>query len=564
MLTYKLNIMRVVNVLFLIFVFVTFPLIGQNYISKVWVSDLGNGKYQNPILFADYSDPDVCRVGDDYYMTSSSFNCIPGLQILHSKDLVNWSIIGAAIPYEIPPVKTPEVPEHGKRVFAPTIRFHNGVFYIFWGDPDQGVFMVKADKIQGPWSYPMLVKKGKGIIDACPFWDENGKVYMVHAYAGSRAGLNSVLAICELNSTVDKAVTQSRIVFDGHENQRICEGPKLYKKDGFYYIFHPAGGVSTGWQNVLRSRNIYGPYESRVVLSQGTTKINGPHQGAWVDTQTGENWFIHFQDIGAYGRVVHLQPMEWVDGWPVIGIDKDGDGCGEPVYTYIKPNVGKEYPICTPQESDEFDSFTLSPQWQWHANVNEKWAYFAGDKSLLRLYSYPVVENYRNLWNVANLLLQKTPSKEFTATMKLNFSPSSVFKGERTGLIVMGLDYSGLIIENSDYGLELSQVECKQAFAGSPEIKNALVFLKDNYIFLRVKFTCNDEKVSGSDGGHDLKVMCDFFYSIDGIHFKKLGKAFQAKEGRWIGAKVGTFCTRPAIKVSDGGWVDIDWFRITK
>ena len=403
----------------------------KNYVSEVWVSDLGNGKYKNPVLYADYSDPDACRVGDDFYMTSSSFNCLPGLQILHSKDLVNWTIIGAAVPNALSPIETPERPEHGNRVWAPAIRHHNGEFYIFWGDPDQGAFMVKAKDPKGPWSEPVLVKAGKGIIDTCPFWDEDGKVYMVHAYAGSRAGLKSVITICELNAEATKAITPSRIIFDGHEAHQTCEGPKMYKRNDYYYIFHPAGGVPTGWQVVLRSKNIYGPYEWKTVLAQGNSPVNGPHQGAWVDTPTGEDWFLHFQDVGAYGRIMHLQPMKWVNDWPIIGIDKDGDGCGEPVLTYKKPNVGKTYPICTPQESDEFDGYTLSPQWQWHANINEKWAYYAGDKSYVRLYSYPVVEDYKNLWDVANLLLQKTPSDNFTATMKLTFSPNQKNKGER-------------------------------------------------------------------------------------------------------------------------------------
>ncbi|WP_287679580.1 glycoside hydrolase 43 family protein [Bacteroides sp.] len=542
------------------------PVIAQNteYVSQVWVSDLGNGKYKNPVLYADYSDPDACRVGDDYYMTSSSFNCLPGLQILHSKDLVNWTIIGAAVPYELAPVQTPERPEHGNRVWAPSIRHHNGEFYIFWGDPDQGAFMVKAKDPKGPWSEPVLVKAGKGIIDTCPLWDEDGKVYMVHAYAGSRAGLKSVIAVCELNAEADKAITQSRIIFDGHEAHETCEGPKFYKKNGYYYIFHSAGGVPTGWQVVLRSKNVYGPYEWRTVLAQGDTEVNGPHQGAWVDTQTGEDWFLHFQDVGAYGRLVHLQPMIWKDGWPVIGTDKDGDGCGEPVSTYKKPNVGKTYPICTPQESDDFDGFTLSPQWQWHANINEKWAYYAGDKSIVRLYSYPVVDNYKNLWDVANLLLQKTPAKNFTATMKMTFTPSAKYKGERTGLVVMGFDYSGLIIENTEKGLELSQVECKRADKGTPETKNATVALSDSTVYLRVKFSCDDKKIAKSEGGHDLVVMCDFSYSLDGKKYKKMGNSFQAKEGKWIGAKVGMFCTRPAIVTNDGGWTDVDWFKITK
>lgn len=557
--------MNIVKTLFSLGLLAALPMAAQQkeYVSQVWVADRGDGTYQNPVLYADYSDPDACRVGNDFYMTSSSFNCLPGLQILHSNDLVNWRIIGAAIPYRLTPVSTPERPEHGNRVWAPAIRHHNGKFYIFWGDPDQGVFMTKARDPQGPWTEPVLVKAGQGIIDPCPLWDDDGQVYLVHAYAGSRAQLKSVIAICQLNEEATQAVTPSRIVFDGHEAHPTCEGPKFYKKGGYYYIFHPAGGVPTGWQVVLRSKNVYGPYECKTVLAQGNTSVNGPHQGAWVDTPTGEDWFLHFQDVGAYGRLVHLQPMKWKDGWPVIGTDPDGDGCGEPVLSHRKPDVGRTYPVCTPQESDEFDGYTLSPQWQWHANINEKWAYYAGNHGFVRLYSYPVVPQYRNLWDVANLLLQKTPAPNFTATMKLTFSPTKQYKGERTGLVVMGMDYAALVLENTASGLTLSQVVCHGADKGQPEQVNASVGLKESTVYLRVKFGCDGRKIAQSEGGHDLLVTCDFSYSTDGLTFSPLGTTFQAREGKWIGAKVGTFCTRPAIKANDGGWADVDWFRIT-
>ncbi len=535
----------------------------ENYVSKVWVADQGNGTYKNPVLYADYSDPDVCRVGEDYYLTSSSFNCIPGLQVLHSKDLVNWSIVGAALPYAVPPVDD-ERPEHGNRVWAPSIRHHNGEFYIFWGDPDQGAFMTKAPKAEGPWSEPVLVKPGKGVIDTCPLWDEDGRVYLVHAYAGSRAGLKSVIAICELNKEASKAITPSRIVFDGHEAHQTCEGPKFYKRNGYYYIFHPAGGVPTGWQVVLRSKNVYGPYEWKTVLAQGKSSVNGPHQGGWVDTPTGEDWFMHFQDVGAYGRLVHLQPMKWINDWPVIGVDKDGDGCGEPVLTYKKPNVGKNYPICTPQESDEFDGYTLGLQWQWHANMNEKWYYCAGDQSILRLYSYPVPNDYKSLWDVSNLLLQKTTAPSQTISTKITFKPTDKYQGERTGLVVMGMDYAALVMENTKEGLVLSQVECKKADRGGKETVNATLPLQDKTIYLKAKIYNTNKKIKGSEGGHDQLVMCDFSYSLDGKKYQSFGKPFQVKEGKWIGAKTGLFCTRPAIVINDGGWADVDWYRVEK
>lgn len=535
----------------------------EPYISKVWVADRGDGTYKNPVLYADYSDPDICRVGDDYYLTSSSFNCLPGLQVLHSKDLVNWSFAGAAVPYALPPV-TDERPEHGNRVWAPSIRHHNGEFYIFWGDPDQGAFMVKAKDVKGPWSEPVLVKAGKGIIDTCPLWDEDGKVYMVHAYAGSRAGLKSVIAICELNKEATKVIAPSRIVFDGHEAHQTCEGPKFYKRNNYYYIFHPAGGVPTGWQVVLRSKNVYGPYEWKTVLAQGKTNVNGPHQGGWVDTPTGEDWFMHFQDVGAYGRLVHLQPMKWINDWPVIGVDKDGDGCGDPVLTYKKPNVGKSYPICTPQESDEFDGYTLGLQWQWHANINEKWYYCAGDQSLLRLYSYPVPNDYKSLWDVSNLLLQKTTAPSQTISTRITFKPINKYQGERTGLVVMGMDYAALVIENTKEGLVLSQVECKKADKGGKETVHATLPLQNPTVYLKAKVYNTNKKIAASEGGNDQMVMCRFSYSLDGKKYQSFGQPFQVREGKWIGAKTGVFCTRPAIVTNDGGWADIDWYRVEK
>lgn len=524
----------------------------QSYVSQVWVSDLGNGKYKNPVLDADYSDPDVCRVGDDYYMTSSSFACIPALQILHSKDMVNWRIIGTAIERLLPEERFSQM-QHGNGVWAPSIRYHQGEFYIYYGDPDTGIYMVKSKDPAGKWDNPVLVKAAKGIIDTCPLWDEDGNAYIVHGYAGSRAGLKSILGLIRMTPDGTRAIGESRIIFDGHIGNATIEGPKFYKRDGWYYIFAPAGGVPTGWQTVLRSKNIWGPYEWKIVMAQGNTNINGPHQGAWVDTPDGkEDWFFHFQDKEAYGRVVHLQPMKWVDGWPVIGVDKDGDGCGSPVYSYKKPNVGKTYSIETPAESDEFDSLELGLQWQWQANPKPIWYFCDGGNSLLRLYSY-YTENQVNLWDVPNLLLQKFPTEDFTVTTKVSFAPSSKYTGERTGLVVMGADYAVLAMENRADGLILVQNVCRKADKKGKEEENASVKLSDNTLFLRVKVKKDSKK----------EAICSFSYSVDGKKFISLGENFTAKPGKWIGAKVGLFITRPKA-VNDGGWVDIDWFRVTK
>lgn len=517
-------------------------------LSEVWVSDLGNGKYRNPVLNADYSDPDACRVAGDYYMTSSSFNCIPGLQILHSRDLVNWTIVGYAADKLIPEDVFARV-QHGNGIWAPSIRYHQGEYYIYYGDPDFGVYMTKASDPRGLWEPLSLVKPGKGLIDACPLFDEDGRVYLVHAFAGSRAGIKSMLAVTRLTPDGKKAVGESRIIYDGHDQDETIEGPKFYKRNGYYYIFAPAGGVSTGWQVVLRSKNIFGPYERRVVMAQGKTSVNGPHQGAWVDTPSGEDWFLHFQDCGAYGRVVHLQPMLWKNDWPVIGEDRDGDGCGDPVLMWKKPGVDRTYPLATPAESDEFNANTLGLQWQWHANPMSWWVFTNAAAGCLSLYSAPVSDDYKSLWDVSNLLLQKLPASEFTATTKLTFHPSAKVKGERAGLVMMGLDYAALAIENTPSGLVLSQVECLKADKGKTEQVKASAPLIDNTVWLRTQVRPD--------------ATCTFSYSMDGKKYTSLGERFTLREGKWIGAKVGFFCTRP-VGNNDGGRIDIDWFRITK
>lgn len=518
----------------------------SSYISKVWVADNGDGTYKNPIINADYSDPDAIRVGNDYYMISSSFEDVPGLPILQSKDLVNWKIIGHALNHLIP-YEHFSTPHHGEGVWAPSIRYHNGEFYIYYPDPDFGIYLIKAKNISGPWSEPVLVQAGKGLIDPCPLWDDDGTVYLVHAFAGSRAGIKSIIVVKKLNKEGTKVIDDGVLVYDGHESDPTIEGPKFYKRNGFYYVFAPAGGVPTGWQLVLRSKNIYGPYERKVVMDQGHSTTNGPHQGAWVTTQTGEDWFIHFQDKNEYGRVVHLQPMKWINDWPVIGEDKDGDGKGEPVLKFKKPNVGKVYPIQTPQESDDFNDNKLGLQWQWMANPKPTWYFLNSSKGYLRLFSDKLRDSARNLWDAPNVLLQKFPAEKFTVTTKLSFQPNSKLENEKAGLTIMGLSYSSLALKSKKDGIYLVYSVCKNADKGNEETETTITKLKDGKIYLRVEVV--------GDGN------CFYSYSLDGKIFTKAAEKFIAEPGRWIGAKVGIFCVRDS-QTNDSGWADFDWFRV--
>ncbi len=517
-----------------------------SYVSDVWVSDQHNGKYRNPILHADYSDPDVCRVGDDYYMVSSSFNCVPGLPILHSTDLVNWRILTHALPRQVP-VEHFRKPRHGNGVWAPSIRYHNGEFYIYYPDPDFGIYLTKARDAAGPWSESVLVEGGKGLIDPCPLWDDDGRVYLVHAFAGSRAGIKSVIVVRELNADGTRTIDEGRIVYDGHRDDPTVEGPKFYKRNGYYYIFAPAGGVATGWQIALRSKHVFGPYERKVVMHQGKTEINGPHQGAWVTTPAGEDWFIHFQDKEAYGRVVHLQPMVWKNDWPVIGIDKNGDGTGEPVLTFRKPVVSGESEVQTPAETDEFSGSTIGRQWQWHANPQATWSFVNDGK--LRLYTQQMPEGGKNLWHLPNLLLQKFPAPEFTATARIAFYRNAKLQHETAGLVVMGLDYTYLALRSKNDGIYLVLGQCTDAEKGNTEKETIITKLPGDEAHLRTIVR---------DGAKYA-----FSYSVDGKKWVSVPGEHEAKPGKWIGAKVGLFSMRESV-TNDSGFADVDWFRITK
>ena len=527
--------------------------------------------YSNPVLHMDYSDPDVCRVGEDYYMTASSFNCFPGLPILHSRDLVNWELIGAALTTYDPAFR--ESVQHGNGVWAPSIRYHAGWFYIFCGDPDRGIFMVRSQDPSGPWEEPVWVVEEKGFIDPCPLWDSDGKAYLSHGCAGSRAGLKSVLFVAPMSPDGTRLLGPSRIVYDGHLTQPTIEGTKFYKRNGQYYIFAPAGGVATGWQTVLRSGSPWGPFEERIVMAWAPGTVNGPHQGAWVEASDGTDWFLHFQDKGAYGRIVHLQPLSWrADGWPLIGEDPDSDGVGQPVkeiLRYAQHDWGKEEPAQGP--------YGIGLEWQYPAIPSPYWHSALPDGGV-RLYSAGQ-EGKEGLWNCRNLLLQKFPAESFTLTARLTFCPNPSLKGEVAGMVVMGNDYALLRLTDTEKGARLEYVTCLGADKGGKETARELTVLsykweKQNFPYssgnvpavnypqrasreLWVKLEVTPKSVKGNVP----EAVCRFSYSQDGKRYKALKESFTAKPEMWIGSKFGFFCNRYAPK-NDGGWLDVKDLQI--
>jgi len=496
-----------------------------------WCPDLGDGRYRNPVLYADYSDPDVIRVGDDYWMTASSFNCAPGLPILHSRDLVHWRLVNHAVP-GVPGERYRSV-QHGCGIWAPAIRYHAGRFWIFFPTPDEGIYLTTAEDPAGRWSEPHLVQAGRGLIDPCPFWDDDGRAYLVHAYAGSRAGIKHRLRVCPMAPDGSRLLGEGRIVFHDPERHPTLEGPKLYKRDGWYYILAPAGGVSTGWQVALRSRHIYGPYEDRIVLAQGGTPVNGPHQGALVDTPAGEWWFLHFQDAGVYGRVVHLQPARWEDGWPLMG--RPGpDGVGEPVLVHPKPKL-PPYEAEPQGTCDEFDGATHARAWQWHANPEPGWGSLRDRPGWLRLFARPCM---RRLEDTPHLFLQKFPARTFAVETWLDM-PGDV--GVEAGLAVVGRASAALAVRRGPGG-------CRLVFR-SEETLRELGTVPDGGVRLRVRV---------GEGG-----LCEFGFAGPTGPIRAVAEPFQARAGVWIGAKVGLYCSRTG-QAAATGHADFDYFRFSR
>ncbi|MBQ8674361.1 MAG: family 43 glycosylhydrolase [Bacteroides sp.] len=463
--------------------------------------DQRNGSYMNPILNADFSDPDIIRVDSTYYMVASDFHFI-GMQVLRSYDMVNWEYVSQIYRrFDFPAWE-----KNGRYAggsWAPAIRHHQGRFYVYFCTPDEGLFMATATKAEGPWSELHLVKAIEKWEDPCPFWDEDGQAYLCRSK--HRAG---PIIIHKMSNDGKQLLDEGRTVYTGP----VAEGPKMYKRNGFYYISIPEGGVGEGWQTILRSRNIYGPYESRRVLEQGSTPINGPHQGAIVQSHTGEWWFYHFQHDGALGRVTHLQPMHWAEDWPVIGVDQDRNGVGEPVVMWSSPLPSRE---CRLQTSDHFDSPILALQWQWNHNpVDEAWSLteHPGHLTLHALQS----PDFRN---ARNTLTQKCMGYNSQATTDIDLRYMT--EGQRCGLACMGKANHILGIRKENGRKEL--------YLSNDTVEKQLCAWEGEDIRLRLDFNMKRSELT-------------FSYSTDGRTFIPIDTVLPARFGHWKGVRPALFC----------------------
>ncbi len=470
-------------------------------------------KYNNPILFQDFSDPDVIRRNDNFYMIASSFNHTPGIPVLKSKNLVDWKYIGYI--FNELPDKSYDNVRHGDGAWAPSLRYHNGLYYASIPFPDEGIYVSYCTDIEkGDWCKPYCLIEGKGLEDPCPIWI-NDKCYMVLAFAKSRAGFNSCLGIYEVSTDLKNKISDTyKIIYDGHNMNPTIEGPKFNTRNGYIYIMAPAGSVKTGWQVCLRSKNIYGPYEAKIVLMQGDAITNGPHQGALIDLKN-DNWaFIHFQDMKCYGRITHLQPVKWINDWPICGRIGDELLAGTPVVSHdYLVDKKSNFKINT---SDLFMTNKLDYMWQTPANIKTNWYKF-DDGLVLNCYNHSN-KAYNALNLTPNLFLTKLayPSFKVNSLCSINL----INDGDELGFCYMGREYNYICIRRIN-GKNHLQIR----FGAFNQDEDVIIFdsiYENNEIEFTMKFTFPG------------------YYQF-GFNNTLLKDKYVALPGRWIGGKIGIY-----------------------
>lgn len=487
-----------------------------------------NATYKNPVLFADYSDPDVLRDGKNYYLISSTFEFVPGIPVLQSNDLVHWTIIGHVLPrIELDPrYDMAGGNRYGRGVWAPALRKHNGLFYVYFPTPDEGIFVSTAKKITGPWSKPVAVIAQAGLEDPCPFWDDDGEAYLVHSKKGA-----GPLILHRMSPDGKSVLDDGKEIVRDPQNLPTLEGPKLYKRNGYYYIFAPFGGVGTGAQAVLRSKSIYGPYEHRVVLQRGSTNVNGPHQGGYVEGQDGKGWFIHFQSRGGHGRIDHLEPVRWEDDWPVIGDAPAGATAGQPVSTWTNLSHPGKDSNQRPQTSDEFNKKELGPQWEWNHNPDDAYWSLTERRGYLRLKPGFAPD----LLSARNTLTQTMQDDAFEFTSRLDVT--GMKDGGHAGIAMFEQSASGLQVVQSGGVRALSFFHAQDAVDGPAQLPGGIVLLR--------------VRVNGD--------MAAYSYSLDdGRSFQEIGKPARIAFSWWKGSRPSLFAYT-TTHTTGAGHVDFDW-----
>lgn len=493
------------------------------------VSDQGNGKYKNPIVFADFPDPDVVRVGDTYYMATTTMHHFPGCTLLKSKDMVNWEY--CAQPLEQLSTKDSynllnDQNAYAKGMWACAIAYHDGRFYIMINGNDAGGYILSATDPEGKWEKKQL---DRVYYDPGMLFD-NGKVYVVCG--------TTTIRMCELDEDFNFIREKTLLTADA-----MLEGCHLYKIGDYYYIYGTYGGWPSG-QTVLRSKSVFGTYEEKMLVEKWIDgNANTVHQGALIETPTGEWWTILQQDLGALGRMPNLQPVKWENDWPVIGNN------GVPYTTYTKPNVGTCSPSVAMVTNDNFRSYPIGMQWEWNHNPdNGAWSLFERP-GWLRLKTSGAADR---LTQARNMLTQRIyafhdkSSQASTGTVRLDVT--NLQEGDRAGICILQDPYAAIAVEVKDGKKQLvwwqDQLTANSGFTPSQKTQTVDI---DDVVYLRAAITYGTSKTQ-------------FYYSVDNKTYKPLGS--QTTLGYnlsvFVGARFGLFCYN--TQTGSEGYADFDWF----
>ena len=523
------------------------PLTGES-----WLADNGNGTFTNPLFYDEFSDPDMIRVGDDFYLTGTTMHAMPGLPVLHSKDLVNWELLGYAcdrldLGPEFRLKNGKEI--YGQGIWAPSFRFHNGRFYIFSNVNHRQTQLFTATNPAGPWTHTEL---NRSFHDLSVLFDNDGKIYVVWGYQD--------IHFAQLTDDLKDVVPGTeRVLFA--KNAGMGEGSHFYKINGKYFITSacfagrmrmacaradkPAGpyevnraistdesfGLAEG--NRLRNMQNAPPFEviPGNMIDGGRVSL---HQGGLVQTPTGEWWGFSMMDYNSVGRLTCLSPVTWTNGWPFFGLP--GNLTRTP-RTWTKPDAGQASPPSTPyQRNDDFSGPKLANVWQWnHVPDDTKWS-LSEHPGFLRLHSLAAT----NFWFARNTLTQRAIGPESVPTAELD--ASGMKPGDVAGLALLNFPYAWIGVRCETNGLTLEQFNQLTGETKNAPLPTRRVSLRAHCDFLTEKAT--------------------FSYSTDGKKFEPLGgeftMIFQTRTFQGVRYSLFHFNTGSAA----GGYADFDKFTV--
>ncbi|WP_316822947.1 glycoside hydrolase 43 family protein [Pedobacter gandavensis] len=499
-------------------------LLAQKKTHSVYTPDNGNGTFKNPLMWGDWPDPDIIRVDDYFYFVSTSMHYVPGSPVARSRDLVNWEMLSYAVPrYE----EDSRYDMKGgnaylKGSWANTIRHHNGTFYVGFCTPntsrtEPGHFSIcTAKDPKGPWKRTIFKEY---MYDPGLFFDDDGKVYVAHG--------QERLFITELNADALSVKTPQREVYNNRAFPYL-EGSHMYKVNGKYYMMGSTGGT-TGRQICLRSDHIYGPYEAKEVINDDHTYPgNGLHQGGMVQLKDGSWWFIIMQDRGPIGRVPNLEPVSWVDGWPMLG--EKGKG----VETFKKPDVGKTYPILVPATSDEFNTAELGLQWQWNHNPDDKNWSLTERKGHLRLKAGKAAK----LSEARNTLTQRVQGPFSSGTVEIDVA--ALKDGNIAGFGIFQFPYAFVAVQQKEGQKSIVMVNDDKTITSIP--------FKGNQLWVKASVT-------------HIGFTASFAYSLDGKKFQEIGNKLNMALGLdWTANRFALF-NYSREESGNSGYADFNWFH---